>query len=467
MRLHSIRQRRLDYSRSNLRILLSFFSLICISSILRCQLIDSLVHIRAEISGEYSDIIRQHADYSSATVFARSFEAEISASHGFDTLVLAYSGWNQYASYNNHASEIALSTNNGLRSLSLQWISSFNCIDYSAEVFFPFSQKVFPLYYSAWIRLNPFNKIFVPEFSYERLPISSASGLGLKDFSFPLDEHCINSAWNITLKSQPVKFMEGSFSWGKSISEMAGVPVWYSSPFDWNTQTFSALLKIYPEEKSSFWIGWKRREEKGEMSFTKDGLSFGDLAYGEFISKHWQAGASIIILSLPVLCEYDFYRLTMYGVGHFESWPFTTVASTVFDNRLYYKIDGNIDVHRIESRTSVAWGDWIIKPSFGFLYILPDLLWRQWEPDFIVFGIKNVKEEPLSIQQCWLLRLGCEVDFSLLGMNIEIQVEQYIPMSIKKREKQLSNVEPGTPAVSGTPSSTDGGRRIQLKVILP
>jgi hypothetical protein len=232
-------------------------------------------------------------------------------------------------------------------------------------------------------------------------------------------------------------------------------------------QTFSAQLKIYPEIRSSVWIGWERNEEKGEIHLIKDGLSFGDLAYGTFIFNRWQVGVSKIIFSLPISCEYNYYRWKGYGVGHIESWPFTSLASTVFDNRLYYTIDGTIDVHQVEGSTTVACGVWNIKPSFGLLYILPDASLKHWEPDFLVFGVKNAKEEPFSIQQCWLLRLGCEVDFSVLNVHVALQMEQYIPISVKDRKKQDSAVGPSTPAVSSTPSSADGGRWIRLKILLP
>jgi len=339
-------------------------------------------------------------------------------------------------------------------------------LDYSAKVIFPFSIKAFPLQYSAWIRINPFDKIFIPSLSYERLSISSVSGLGLKDFTFPLDENCISSAWNIMLQSKPLEFIEGSFSCGKNISTTGNEATGYSSPLDWNIQRLSALLKIHPEESSSVWLGWKRREEKGEMRFIKNGLLFGDLAYGKFIFNNWQAGASKIILSLPVSCEYNFYRWVVYGVGHFESWPFTAMAASVFDNRLYYTIDGMIDVHQIESGITFMQSGWNFKPSIGLLYILPDLSWRQWEPDFLSSCIKNAKEEPFSILQCWMLRIGFEVNLSVLDMNIAVQMEQYIPISSKEREKHSGGTGPSTPVAPGTLSSTDGGRRIRLEVVL-
>jgi hypothetical protein len=467
MKSNSIQQCRLGHTRLSLRLLVILLSLFCISSISRSQLTDSLIHIKTTVSGEYTDIVRQRSHQSSTTIFARSFDATISASRGCDTLTLVYSGWNQYASYNNLASAIALSAENGLRSLSLQWISSVGWLDYSATAFFPFSHTFLPLHYGAWIRLKPFGKTFMPMLTYERLPTSFTSGLGLKDFSFSLDEHSFNSAWSVKLQSQPIEFMEGSFSWGKNITTTMGEADEYSSPLDWNTQTFSAQLKIYPEARSSVWIGWKRSDGKGEIHLIKDGLSFGDLAYGTFIFNRWQAGASKNIFSLPISCEYNYYRWEEHGVGHIESWPFTPVASTVFDNRLYYIFDGTIDVHQVEGITTVACGVWNIKPSFGLLYILPDVSLRHWEPDFLIFGVKNAKDEPFSIQQCWLLRLGCEVDFSVFSVRVALQMEQYIPISVKDREKLNSAVGPSTPAVSSTPSSTDGGRWIRLEILLP
>jgi hypothetical protein len=462
-----IQRCRVGRTKLSLRLCEILLFLFCVSAILRSQLIDSLIHVRTDVSSEYSDIIRQRSDHSSTTIFARSFDATISASRGCDTLALAYSGWNQYSSYNNHASEIALSTNNGLRSLSLQWISSFGWLDYSAKALFPFSRAVLPLHYSAWLRVMPFGQIFTPMFSYERLPTSFTSGLGLKDFSFPLDEHSVSSAWNITLQSQPLEFMEGLFSWGKNITTTKGEAAGYSSPLDWNTQTFSTQLRIYPEERSSVWIGWKRNEEKGEMHLAKDDLSFGDLSYGRFYFNRWYAGANTFAFSLPILCEYSYYRWKVYGFGHIESWPFTSLASTVFDNRLYYSISGIIHVHQVEGSTTVTSGVWNIKPSFGLLYIVPDVSLRRWEPDFLVFCIKNVKEEPSSIQHCWLLRLGCEVNFSVLSLSVALQMEQYIPISVTDRNKQDSAGGPSTPSVSSTPSSTDGGRRIRLRILLP
>jgi hypothetical protein len=351
--------------------------------------------------------------------------------------------------------------------LSFQWISSVGWLDYSATAFFPFSHTFLPLQYGAWIRLKPFGKTFMPMLTYERLPTSITNGLGLKDFSFSLDEQSINSVWNVKLQSQPIEFMEGSFSWGKNITTTMGDADGYSLPLDWNTQTFSAQLKIYPEAKSSVWIGWERSDGKGETHLTKDGLSFGDLAYGTFIFNRWQAGASKIVFSLPISCEYNYYRWEAYGVGHIESWPFTSLASTVFDNRMYYIIDGTVDIHQFEGSTTVACGAWNIKPSFGLLYILPDASLKHWEPDFLVFGVKNAKDEPFSIQQCWLLRLGCEVDFSVFSVHVALQMEQYIPISVKDREKLKSAVGPTTPAVSSTLSSTDGGRWVRLEILLP
>jgi hypothetical protein len=467
MKFFFFQRRRLGCNKLDLSLLVVLLSLFCISSISRSQLADSLIHVKTTVSSEYADIARQRSHRSSTTIFGRSFDATISASRGCDTLTLTYSGWNQYASYNNLASAIALSAENGLRSLSLQWISSAGWLDYSATAFFPFSHTVLPLHYGAWIRLKPFGKAFMPMLTYERLPTSFTSGLGLKDFSFPLDEHSISSVWNVTLQSQPIEFMEGSFSWGKNITTTMGEADGYSSPLDWNTQTYSAQLKIYPEARSSVWIGWERSDGKGEIHLSKDGLSFGDLAYGTFIFNRWQAGASKIVFSLPTSCEYSYYRWEGYGVGHIESWPFTSVASTVFDNRLYYIIDGTIDVHHVEGSTTVACGVWNIKPSLGLLYILPDASLRHWEPDFLVFGVKNAKEEQFSIQQCWLLRLGCEVDFSVFSVHVALQMEQYIPISVKDRKKQDSAVGSSTPAVSSTPSLADGGRWIHLEILLP
>ena len=306
--------------------------------------------------------------------------------------------------------------------------------------------------------------------SYERMPTSFTSGFGLKDFSFSLNQSCTSSAWNAIVESRPEEFLEGAFSWGKTITTTEDNPKGYSSLLDWNTQTLTAQLKIHFNVQSSFWIGWERKEGNGKVLFKKDALIFGDLAKGTLIFDQWQAGGQTIAFSLPISCEYNYRRWEGNNAGHIESWPFTPLASTVFDNRLYYTIGGSVDAHQLESSTLFGWGWWQIKPALGILYVLSDISLKHWESDFLVFGAKNSKVEPFLIQRWWLLRLGCQLDFPLFGLEAALQMEQYIPISIEKREERTSPSVPSTPAGSGSSggsTTTDGGRRIRLQIFIP
>jgi hypothetical protein len=299
------------------------------------------------------------------------------------------------------------------------------------------------------------------------MPILFASGLGLKDFSFNLDEHSTSSTWNVMLRSQPVEFAECTFAYGKKITKTMGTAKDYSSPFYWSGQTFSAKLQFYPNKLSSFWIGLEKGKGEGEETLYKDNLEFGDLAYGELIFDRWHCGGKTTVFSLPVVCEYNYRRWEGYNVGHIESWPFTPLAATVFDNRLYYRVSGSIDIHQIESNISIEQERFYVEPSVGLLYIQSDIMLKHWEPEFLVFGVKNVEEMPFSIQRCWLMHLGCQLNVQIFGAGVQVQMEQYIPLSVKYYEKQESPAPPGPAATPSAPSSTDGGRRIRLQVSLP
>jgi hypothetical protein len=433
--------------------------------IIRSQSVDSVIHIATVVSSEYTDALRQRSDKYNTTIFARSFDVKVSASRGNDTLTILYSGWNQYISYNNYTWSISSALDNGFRSFALKWISSIGWFNYSGTLLFPLSHYSEPFYYGGRIRLYPIGSALTGAIEYERMPLVYSSGLGLKDFMVPLNQSGPIIEWKATLQSQPVKFLEGIFSCGESITKSDIKMEEYSLPLDWCTRTLAAQVSLHLAAQSSFWIGWSEKEGNGNVLLTKDGLMFGDLAKGTLIYDIWRLGGMMMVYSLPLTCEYNYHQWELHGVGHLESWPFTPLASTVFSNRLYYALDGKFDLHQLKSSTAITLGGWHVEPALSVLYLLSDGSIKHWEPGFLVFGVKNADEEPFSIERCWLLQLGCQFIFPLFDWKAAVQVEQLIPISVRYHEEQIS---PGAPSVPSKPSvSTDGGRRIQLTIFIP
>jgi hypothetical protein len=423
--------------------------------------------ISGKIGIEYFDIFRQRSDQLSTTIFTRSFDATISASRGCDTLTLGYSDWNQYTSYNSYISHMNSAAENGLRSFSLQWTSSIGWLDYAGTVLVPASRILSPIRsYSGWVRLNPFSRVLTCTFGYEKMPVTFTSGLGLQDFHVQLNDENDITAWNITLQSQPYDCIDGTFAWRKTNTSIEKKNEGYSSTLDWGTETFIGQVKLYVNTRSSFWIGYKKTEDRGNAALSEDGLMFGYLTDGKLTFGRWLVGERTIIFSMPVSCEYSYDRWEGGGVGDIESWPFTPLAASVFStNRLYYTIKGNITVHRLESSTSFEAGQLRIEPALGLFRILTDISLNHWELQSLIF-YTNFNEEPFSIERCWLLRLGCRIDFPLFGAKVAMQMEQFVPLSVKYHEEQKIAGGSITPITSGIPSSTDGGRRIRLEVSL-
>jgi hypothetical protein len=468
MNFFFLQRYRLGRTGSSLLLLISLSFLFFLASCAQGQSVDSLIHVSAAVSTEYADIIRKRSDQSSMTVFMREFDASITAVRGFDTLILGYSSWNQYSSYNQHSSSIAVSAENSLRSLSLQWISSIAWIDYSGTVLIPFSYRLFPLHYRAGIRLKPVGAFFTSSFIYERIPTTFSSGLGFKDFSFPLDERSTGSAWNMELQSSPVEWMQGSFSWGKRITTTKGEAEGFSSPLDWNTQMMSAQLRFFSQEQPCAWLGWNWNDGKGKTPFAKDNLKFGSLSYGAEYFYHVYAGGKANISSIPISCNYHYRRWEGEAHGHMESWPFLSFAESIFANRITFECFGNIDIHQFESKASLNWGGCKIEPTLGILYIIPDisLLYREYDLPPIV---KKVTRDEFSIQNCWLLQIKCQVEFPIFHLRVALELEQYIPIIVKDRQIAGSAGSPSTAKTQSTTSNTlnDGGRRLHLQVFLP
>jgi hypothetical protein len=465
-----IRQCRPGFQLPGLRLLMVVLSLSVLSSLVLGQTADSVIHMSATVSSEYADIFRKRSEQSSVTFSAKTVDVSITAARASDTLILGFSWWNQYASYNHIGSDISVSAENKLRFFSLQWISSLSWIDYSGTVFVPVSYSVLPLHGAAWIRLKPLGNNVLGTFSIERTPVTFTSGIGFKDYSFPLNERSGKSSWSVTLQSQPLEIAECSFSWGKSNTTTKGEADGFSSPLDWNTHYYSARLNIFLESKSSIWIGWDARSGSGKAPLIKDNLRFGSLSFGEEELRQGYIGTATVVFSLPFSSEYHYRWWEGEAHGHIESWPFLSFVESIFANRITYEAYGKIKIHQLECSTMLHWGNWNFKPTAGILYLLPDLslLYREYDLPPIV---KSVTREQLSTQQCWLLQLGCRIEFPMYSLRIALHLEQYIPISITDRSTLAGATEQSTPGLSGTntgsSSTIDGGRRIRIEIHLP
>jgi hypothetical protein len=431
-----------------------------------CQPTDSL-RISGKLGFEYFDIFRQRSDRISSTILARSFDAALTLSKGCDTMSLVYSGWNQYGSYNSFNSQFGSAIEDGLRSFSLQWISSASgWFDYSGTLLIPVERTFFPVRsFGGWIRLKPFGEALKGLFTYEKIPASFTSGLRLEDFLVRLSDENDRAFWSIEIQARPLENLEGSFAFGKSGTVIEKTNELYSSQLDWNSESFSALLRFNFDGNSSAWLGYLKTDNKGTAALNRDGLMFGYLTDGDLARDKLYGGINAAVFTLPFSFEYSYYRWKGSGVGEIESWPFTPVAASVFSNRLYYEVNGRIDIHRIESSVSINAGNLQIEPSLGILTILSDIALKHWEPQFLVF-FNNVKIEPFSIEQSLLIRLGCGFKFRVFGVNTAVQLEQFIPLYIKYIETGQSSQGPGSTAASGGSSSTDGGRRIKVVMSL-
>ena len=102
-----------------------------------------------------------------------------------------------------------------------------------------------------------------------------------------------------------------------------------------------------------------------------------------------------------------------------------------------------------------------------FHRILADIVLENWEPEFLAFGMKNYANNPFSIKDIQLLKLGIETTIMTRLAEITAQIEQYIPVAITYRPREQVSALPGEPPTPASKPQTDGGRRFAVRMKIP
>ncbi len=221
------------------------------------------------------------------------------------------------------------------------------------------------------------------------------------------------------------------------------------------------LILKYKLNKSSFFSAEIETDEfRTDLTFKKDDLAFGDLVKGNGKYSRYLLKGTSEESGFPLCLTYSYDQLSLSGIGHFESWPFTTLAASIITNRLNYQLSGFIKHHSFESAADVQFGSNLLTAVISYHRILPDAVLEHWEPEFLVFGMKNFTRNPFSIRDIHLLGIKLHYAYPFNDFTLSAFVEQYIPLSIKyNQHSSTSTPSPSGPATPASPPTTDGGRR--------
>lgn len=161
--------------------------------------------------------------------------------------------------------------------------------------------------------------------------------------------------------------------------------------------------------------------------------------------------------------EIEVLKMSGEGKGHVETWPFTPTLVDLLGQRLYFRLNGDAKVlrwgmeyygselHFLFSR---------IRISIDYLCILPSLKTATWNPVFLVFGIRNLKESYLEYQRIDGLFIKLGFDYALKNLSLGYNFFQFLPIHTKTR--RIDNEKPSEHAPANVLKKSTGGGRTHL-----
>ncbi len=424
---------------------------------------DSSLTINISAGTEYFDIFRQTSDRSRTVALSKQTYATLSAMFENDSLSLTYRSIEHYAAFNQNESRFNASLKNSLQSVRLSFASALYFFDYSLALGIPLNTPSHPFYYKAAVFTSPFGSLLNFDVALERSPSHYNNSISFQDFFVPLRDVSTTTTISYTIRSTPFSDLSSAIHYYESDENKKGVTTGYGVTTE--HQYFGKKISLqYSFSHSTFLQTEIGTEEfRTDLTFKQNDQSFGDLSNGSGKHSTYIAILHTKELSFPLSIKYSFEQLSLSGVGHFESWPFTSLAASIIANRLNYQISGFIKHHSLETKSNVEFESSSLAITASYHRISPDAVLEHWEPEFLVFGMKNFTRDPFSIKDIHLAQIGLRYDFPFQGMTLSTFIEQYIPISItyRKHETISPPAQPSAPT-DVTHPSTDGGRRFGL-----
>ena len=424
---------------------------------------DSSLTINISAGTEYFDIFRQTSDRSRTVALSKQTYATLSAMFENDSLSLTYRSIEHYAAFNQNESRFNASLKNSLQSVRLSFASALYFFDYSLALGIPLNTPSYPFYYKAAIFASPFGSLLNFDVALERSPSHYNNSISFQDFFVPLRDVSTTTTISYTIRSMPFIDLSSAIHYYESDENKKGVTTGYGVTTE--HQYFGKKISLqYSFSHSTFLQTEIGTEEfSTDLTFKQNNQSFGDLSNGSGKHSTYSALLHTKELSFPLSIKYSFEQLSLSGLGHFESWPFTSLAASIIANRLNYQISGFIKHHSLETKSNVEFESSSLAITASYHRISPDAVLEHWEPEFLVFGMKNFTRDPFSINDIHLIGIGLQYEIPFGDLIVSAYLEQYIPIAIRYRERiPTAPPSPSEPTKTSSAPATDGGRRAGL-----
>lgn len=225
--------------------------------------------------------------------------------------------------------------------------------------------------------------------------------------------------------------------------------------------TIEACSKIL--ENISFKFKYIRQNMDLSGRFYYQNISFGKITEFYYLDESFLAGMDFKRKSGSIFTNFSWGKGKFNFRGHVESWPFTSIWIDLIGLRYYFKSNLGYYFKRLELgyryNQSKFFADFIL----NFERLNPDGKSKSWEPQFLVFGQKNVKNYEVNLLRQDGVYLTVNAGKTLKRITLSYQFTQYIPLWSKKKSSE--KVTPSSTEKEKPQRSIYGGGRHVINFI--
>jgi len=201
----------------------------------------------------------------------------------------------------------------------------------------------------------------------------------------------------------------------------------------------SIEISVFPEKQLAFNLHYYSRNNDLIGYFYNSHQIFGKLTEQKDHSEYYKSEVVYQLKSHNYGLNLGWAKGMLSTNGHVESWPFTPTMVDLLGLRYNFRSDLTYDLFRIGASYQYRGSDWQLLFRSSFERIKPGGGVRTWEPEMLVFGVKNLNIYNLA-SKTWdgiYLGLNLRKSFGTL-FQLAYEFQQYVPVKFRQ-SKQSDN----------------------------
>ena len=417
------------------------------------------------ISSDYFNIYQDHSESSSLDIIYKN--TEITSLFHFNNTSLSFNigNTNSYISWKTKQDNLQNKFELKQNYSSISLYSAFNNIFIDSKVTLNNHQQKFLCDYSFRMGLTGLQKNnieFDLAFRKTSVPLSW-------NFSYQTAGFDINTGPSFYLTSINSKVSDNYLTFGMFYEKNISFSKENSSEiYSMDTKPVYDNIRFEIKSRSDYFpvsIDISKASLTIKTHLLMDGLQFSSINLSALSLFKVNSDIQLNDFFIPLKCSLSYSDFNGNISGTAESWPFADIIQSMIVNRINFKVFGSVKMVESSFTSQLTFKYLVIKPLIDLFYINPEFTIQNWQPIFLVFGIKDYNESNDGINYLFLGRAGGEADIDIGIAVIALNINQFFPIFIKKDIQKNVNSNTSVSAIStSSAEKISGGTFISLSL---